>query len=54
MQSTSLKPVVHGKAVTWRLLAFLHAIISDHAGDPQAIVGKNFGAALGLGRPMDR
>ena len=37
-----------------RLGAFGHAIVADHRGDTQTIVGEQFGSSLGLGGTMLR
>src|SRR4051794_20796464 len=48
----TLVRVVHRAAVVWCLLAIIHAVVADDAGDTQMIVGKNVCAALGLGTPV--
>src|SRR3954452_10436095 len=45
----ALVRVVHRAAVLWRLLAIIHAVVADDAGDTQVIIGEDFCAALGLG-----
>jgi hypothetical protein len=46
--------LVHRAAVLRRLLALVHAVVSDHAGNAQPIIGKNFRAAPGLATAMLR
>lgn len=44
--------VVRRKTVARRLLTFVHTVIPDHAGNSQAIVGKNLCTPSGLRGPM--
>src|SRR3954452_17043506 len=41
----ALVRVVHRAAVLWRLLAIIHAVVADDAGDTQVIIGEDFRAA---------
>lgn len=50
--STGSDATVHGEAIAWRLLPFLHAIITHDFSDPQAVVGENLSATFGLRNPM--
>src|SRR5262249_28673462 len=37
---------MHFATIAWNLLALVHAVVPNHAGDAQAIIGKNLTTAL--------
>src|ERR1700677_2168317 len=43
---------VRGAAVAWRCGSVVHAVVADHAGDPQPIFGARLGSATDLGAAM--
>ena len=44
--------MMDGTTIAGGLVALLHTVISDHAGYPQPIIGKNFTAAFRLRHPV--